>query len=527
MGTPADLQEVGAKLKQTKASQYQRGQSFFQKSLKKAMKEALFLPITLGEIQNVRLKPRFNTACWSFKPPHSIFIGLDILKNEHVRKGLTDEQLEAYLGSFYYHELAHAFYTERNLQKLNDRLELINCSFSLYNLFEDGYIEHRFRKEAQCQFNWLDYEEFTVNPVPTSILFGFIQAEGDAKRVWQQLTQSADFNAETEALFKQVALFYRRIIAVVSSWDLFPVLQDWIALFGCPQEPNGRGAQSSYQGMAELGISYMLQTSPENASDFEADTMDMDAQVATDEDEFADYTADENHEAVSSCGVVLPSTPNDIFLDTPRAMRLAKKFEKILSAKERRESTATPQKRISPKNAALGRPPFVRKELKAPKKRKIGVVVDCSGSMCHHMAEACILLMALSMLAKRGLIEGHVIFSAIVDGDLPRWETYSLPLSKSVLEHVQGYAGGEGLEYALRGNMNLLKKADHVLVYTDGNIGDAPVRKSYLHQQGIQTWGLYVGNVRYLDKLMMHFDKALIRDSIEEIVDAILLQLPK
>ena len=141
-----------------------------------------------------------------------------------------------------------------------------------------------------------------------------------------------------------------------------------------------------------------------------------------------------------------------------------------------------------------------------------------------HASEGRLLVAALSVLAAKGKVSGHVALSA-VSGDKAIWQTFKLPMTMDQISHIQGWAGAEGLEGTLKGNLKLAREADLVLVYTDGSICDVPINKSDFHKYGIYTWGVYVGNKDCFDELNKYFDKALIRQSTEDLVDAMLVQI--
>lgn len=52
---------------------------FTHQAIKAALHDALFSPLTLGEKHDIRVKPKFETACWSYLPPHRIYVGQGIV----------------------------------------------------------------------------------------------------------------------------------------------------------------------------------------------------------------------------------------------------------------------------------------------------------------------------------------------------------------------------------------------------------------------------------------------------------------
>ena len=130
---------------------------------------------------------------------------------------------------------------------------------------------------------------------------------------------------------------------------------------------------------------------------------------------------------------------------------------------------------------------------------------------------------ALSSLASRGIVSGHVVLSAVVD-ERTVWQRFALPMKLDAIQRIRAFGSAEGLESAIRSNLKLAQAADFVFVYTDANIYDEPIDKSRLHVKGVYTWGLYVGGYEELEELKKYFDKSLIRDTAEKLVEAIITQ---
>lgn len=122
-----------------------------------------------------------KTAYWQFRPPHKIAVGADV-KN-YIKTQQLQNTSDYYVGSYFYHELAHAKYTERNKKKITDQLALNKVPFSLYNLFEDARIEEKWRKETGRDFKWAEYENMPLTKVlnDEELFFYMIQAEGIEK----------------------------------------------------------------------------------------------------------------------------------------------------------------------------------------------------------------------------------------------------------------------------------------------------------------------------------------------------------
>lgn len=539
----------GTPLKGTSSRRYPFDEKFFNECVREAVRDSLFSPVSLGEHHDVKLKPKFETACWAYLPPHRIYIGTDLFEKSMVKPGLSTKQQAKYIANHYHHELGHALYTERDMAKIQKALASISAPFGLYNLFEDAYMEDRYRRNAEYRFEWLTLETLDFNPRPESLLFALIQAEGDeavvtsALAAWKPEAPKVEpgnpeaalamlFGPEPdetrealEAKLPRVVSYYRRMCAVKDSMSLMPLLNAWLDEFGRPPQMPSAGAGA---GLADLEQSAKMMTDPKEAEDFDSDCKVVSgSEGARPDDELKDgksgkATGDDSYKAVSKKGTVLHRSATKV--DMARAQKLADKFKKFFAEKSRVVSTRTPQTRMSARHFALNRSPYRRTELEGRGCKNVFLEIDCSGSMGgFHIMEGKVLLTALSILARAGHVTGHVALSAVLDG--PSWEVFKLPVAQEVIDRIQGYAGAEGLEFTLRDNIALAQKADYVFVYTDAQICDKPIDKSYFHRHGVYTWGLYAGNHgSYFEELIKYFDKALMRDNAEELVDAMLAQ---
>jgi hypothetical protein len=525
---------------------------FFDTAINAAIQESLFSPIMLGERHDVRLRPAFDTACWAYLPPHRIYIGTDLLEKPSVKKGLSSAQQATYISNHYHHELGHALNTERDMPKIHRALKTIDAPFRTFNLMEDARMEAWYCKEAEFRFNWLEYEELGLNDRPECLLFALIQAEGDENLVRSavdalggeapvepgsevlaqdkgslgvlELLMTAagtpsplEVRTRLQALFPRVLEYYQRILAATGTLLVMPILKDWLDEYGRPPEPPN-------EDLTDLELSHKLMTDPKFVEAFEVKTKEVKALKLTTPGKPPPITAEDNLTAVAQRGTVLRTRGDPVEL--ARATKLAVKFSKLFQAKSRYLATSAPQKRMSARNYCIGRPIYRKKDLTQKGVKNMFIEVDCSGSMNgSHIMEGKVLVSALSILATQGLVTGHVALSAVIDG-VPNWELFKLPMGQKAIDRIEGFAGGEGLEYTLRENMKLAQAADYVFVYTDGSIGDKPIVKADFHKLGVYTWGLYVGDEpSCLEQLVQYFDKALMRTCVEDLVDAILHQL--
>lgn len=511
--------------------------AFFRSAIDDAQLASLMMPVSLSERVIVRTKKRFDTACWAFLPPHRIYMGLDLFQKKMVKAGLPEELQRKYIGNHLHHEQGHGLFTIRDMKRVKASLSVMSAPFPLYNLFEDAYMEERYRHATGYQFEWLLMEDCSFNARPESLLFALIQAEGDVERVeselkaWKPDPRAGDVpgakvprevllvqgrsvvKAALEYWLPHVVAFYRRTVAVTESMQLMPIVAQWIDRFGLPPESDE---------LSDLMIGSMLAEMPSLLGEFDEDSESLDGERGDD-----GFQAVDDPEAVdqpaSQKGCVLATDPEE--LDLARAAQIAAKLKKFFVQKGRRTSTDVPQKRISARNFVLGRPYFRVEKLAGRAKRKIVMLLDCSGSMDgEHIEAGRVLIAALSRLARENAVEGYVVATGGSRSE-PAHETYELPVSDETVRRMQARHGAENISAALSSNLKLLAEADHVFVFTDGQLSDRAVQKAPLHAKGIATWGLYVGSEEALPKLLQYFDKALIRSTIEELTDAILAQL--
>jgi hypothetical protein len=543
---------------------------FMREAVSLAVHDALFSPLSLGERHDIRLKPGFETACWSYLPPHRIYVGMELFGK--ARKDLTRQARGLYVRSHVHHELAHAHFTERNLRQVQAELTGMGVPFALFNLFEDARIEHRYRAETGYRFRWLQCEDLNVGEPAAALLFALVQAEGAVRTVTEALRKGSFRDAsgasvepneeqrgQTRERLAQVQAYYKRIVAAPTSQALYPLLKEWLDEFGKPQNCPARGNESgagqaspapqggesaetpdkpgqpgnatdgTSEEQCDLALSASLQGDPMTVAEFEMGTLEVDIRLADGRDTVPPpsrrlVTASQDLGPVGKKGDVLHR--HAATLDEDAAQKVANRLKPFFATKVRSVATHTPQRRLSARAYALDRAPYRRKELEGKARRRIVLVIDCSGSMSGvHIDEGRTLVRALSLLAEQGFVEGHVVLSAV--NHAPNWETWKLPMPADKIAHIQGYAGAEGLEYAMKGNLELVTEADFVFVYTDAQICDRPIDKTEFHRFAVYTWGLYAGGEPepgILAALQRYFDKAIMRPSALELVDAMLTQ---
>ncbi len=141
--------------------------------LRKAKTDAFFMNMLPKEQVNIEISAAVETACWSFIPPHRIVVG-NVTHNF--------KRSDNYIQSLLWHELSHARWTERDMKKVNIKLNNCRVPFKLYNLFEDARIEHLFRKLTGKKFNWIQDIPNKEATTPVEIFYSFVNNEGVCKK---------------------------------------------------------------------------------------------------------------------------------------------------------------------------------------------------------------------------------------------------------------------------------------------------------------------------------------------------------
>jgi len=183
----------------------------------------------------------------------------------------------------------------------------------------------------------------------------------------------------------------------------------------------------------------------------------------------------------------------------------------------------TPGQRMSGRHLARGELRWVQKRVFGGKgKRKYSIIYDCSGSMGGTPdREGKLLLLALNALARRGFLEGTLVLSGWV-GSAPGWLSYPFPVKDEVILRINPHHSSEGLQAALKDNLAHIKGMDDVFVMTDACICDEPIDRAFFASHRIWPVGLYVGSDEMASEMEKHFPQNIIRDTIEQVVEAML-----
>jgi hypothetical protein len=439
----------------------------------------------------VKMKPNFTTACWSFLPPHRIYIGEQCLSR--AKPGLAEADRKEYLRSFFRHEVGHLKRTERDLSLMEKLLQTAGVPFGLWNLFEDAWMEHAEREESGEPFQWAKFEDVeepaSDKPIrPCSEFFFLIQTENTMRDVCNPEVQD----------------FYDRAVAAQDSKSLIPIMQQWVERFGDEAPP------ARFE--SELKQSLMLQSSTAVVDEF-------------DQDAFAPGTA---RKPAAGATKIASGGHSDLLgdecsdVDFARAEKLAGKFLGLFGSRVVTTRSNEPSNRISARHLELDRPCYSRKTTVHSVAKVLELVVDCSGSMDGKpMEDARLLVWALSYLASLGKIRGHLILSGVLEG-VATSNVFDFPVSKEVVQRMQVCYGADGLNSAILQNLKLLERSDMVFVKTDGDIQDEPLDRRTVKRKGILVCGLYSCGVRAVPNMAKHFDRFFARNSLESLIEALL-----
>ena len=457
----------------------------------------------------ISVKSDYHTACWSFIQPnkHRIYVGNDVTMR--MKPGLSQAQQEHHIGSYICHEYSHALHTERDFSAVHAMLAEISCPFELFNLFEDARIERLWRNLTARPFNW-DEHEMTDAGVALSaagIFFLFVQGEG---------AFPVEIPVPDPGLLKEVEEFYRKSCEAPDALALKDVLAFWVERFGVSVPPNIRFISA---GEGEFATALLLQNDTAFRGEFDAGAMGQDEGKNG-------ARAPENHDTdVAINGHIdeglLSSVETGV--NESDTAKLARRFQQLFRDKSRNYYSEEGSKRVSATRFALNRPYYRHRAIEKTRTHKIGLVVDCSGSMNGpHIEAGRELIATLNLLARQGRVTGALVLSGIAD-DIALSASFNWPVKDEVIRRIHAFGNAEGLQSAITIHAATLSVCDQVYVFTDGDILDEPLRLSPLLSRGISVCGLYVGSdPSKSDCMQRHFDRFYMRETLAELIDALL-----
>lgn len=469
---------------------------------------------------SIRIRKNFDTACWSFRPPHHIFIGDGVLKN--TKKELKDN-VDYYIGSYLYHEVGHSKFTERDLKSVNSFLRRKNMTFRMLNLFEDARIEHLMREETGRAFLWHQYEDLSEVQLkkPLSQYFFLIQNEYS---LLDEVAKSAFI--EEHKVDKRVAEFYMQTLECKDTWAVVDVMEEWLKVFPQPlDEQNQQLEQIGFDGSSDLSASLNTQDDDYALQELIDASIDINEPKEDEKGKGKDDADIDDHgkplEEFSSCNY--SSSYTTVEINTALVARLFPKLQSIFKGRTIKTNTSRPSKRLSIKSIIADSDKIYRKKTELGKESKrFNLVIDCSGSMYGEpLDNAAAITLLFSKLASSGLVKGSLVLSSDRG-----YQSFDLPVSqKAIEEHFHTY-GAEGFHNTFRCVKPLMKRADVNFVITDGRIGNGALDKAQMTREGIRTFGIYVGDPEYCD-LTSWFHRGVARETLTEVVDELRREIQK
>ena len=477
------------------------------------------------EPYKIYIKPGYDTALWSYDPPHHIIIGTEIFS--HMRgRAMDDRRSEAFFLSFFYHEIGHSKFTDRDLKKLNATLKKKQIPFSLFNIFEDARIEEKMRRFMKRDFNWAEYIPLETPQEPLDLFFYFLHYENDTESLRSVYIRLPD---KLKLDFKKIYGFYREAVEAATTEALIPVVEKWRQTYRAPPEMHrknrrtitGRKVDANYPNDKLFGGENHLLQDPKSKDEL---LEGAELALSFNSDDDAMERAEKKHfrtiEKLTSANLLLPKS-RAVHID-PKARKMLEKAVEQLFQRERKYRTVDriPTKRIDIRRLVLKNDRFYKKTHTKTEidKKTLTVVLDMSGSMQDVMDKMLLLVLVVNSLAQKGYVEGHLVLSATDFNDRAQCQTFSFPIDEDMIYRIDPRFGGEGLAHTLAYTLDILKKSDYVWVYTDGFLTDDPIDKGFFHKHGIYTYGIYLGEgYNASEDLKRWFDYIICRNNVKDL----------
>jgi hypothetical protein len=468
---------------------------------------------------SIRIRKDYDTACWSFRPPHHIFVGDGVLKN--VREGVHKDK-DYYIASYLHHEVGHSLFTERDLKSINSCLRSKGMGFKMFNLFEDARIEHLMRKKTGRPFRWFDYEDAKKIDMekPLSQFFFLIQSEYS----WKEKTEEKVYVDE------HVIGFYKEAIECEDTWAVIDVMEKWLEVF--PQSKDEIAEEMETIGFgseSDLSQSLQLQDNDDKLSELLSGSADINEKEEKRENNKGeknkggkDPRKDDHGEPLEEFSSYdYTRTYKSVEIDSRLIGRLLPRLQSIFRGRVVKTNTARPSKRLSIKGLTSDSDKIYRRNTQiAPATKKFNLIIDCSGSMDGDpLSGAASIAVMFGSLASMGYVEGSVVLSSTSG-----YQTFRLPLSQKRIEEVFHTHGGEGFSNTFSAVKPLMKDADVNFIITDGNISDGALDKHKMTSEGIYTFGVYVGDPEYC-QLDRWFHRGVAKETLTAVVDELRRQI--
>jgi len=460
------------------------------------------------------LKRDFDTASWSYRPPHYLIFGFDIFKEYKLD---DEEQKIDFFQSFVLHEIAHSIYTDYRISKVVMELEERDLPFSVFNLFEDARIEFLLTQALDVKLNWSLYMELNTPYEPLHLFFWIVQTEGDKER-FERLVKKLDI--DLEAISSIVWSYYLRCIVAKNTFEIIDIVDDWMNEFN-DEDLSGLG-NLFYGEIEALNTPDSIIEYIKDAHEVKTISMQELNQNQNDKKMSQGIETLENIHSITNMtsNNLLAHSPVRASFDKKIINFVTKEIQKLFVENRRLIKTSVPSKRLHIRNVLLKNPALYkkRKSLRDTKK-KITVVLDISGSMVDVLGEMLVLVEVLNILVKKDLMEGYLILTMSKYENMAQYQTFKFPLKPNIINHIITYPYPEGIAYVMKELVHLLRPSDAVLVFTDGIFADDPLDKAFFYRNNIDLYGVYLKNSE-LDSgynLGQYFDNEIVGDDIFEL----------
>lgn len=223
-------------------------------------------------------------------------------------------------------------------------------------------------------------------------------------------------------------------------------------------------------------------------------------------------------------------------------------FMNIFKAKVIKKRTDKPKKEINKKaftTKGIDAFKFFKAvEINKKKRKKVTILIDCSGSMgsidnntaiaynnnniiTKPIVYARLFVKLFSLLALQNACEGMVILSGVKSGRNQSINyNISLPVKDTKINLINGYYSAEGIESTMLCYEKVLSLSDYVFVITDAQICDIAINKKEWNKKLIQPIGIYVGtdykSNSIKTKMELYFNKNIITQTVHDAMNKIL-----
>ena len=462
------------------------------------------------------LKKDFDTASWSYRPPHYLVFGFDIFK--HTKELDADEKANLFY-SFVYHELAHSIYTDYRIAKVVKILDEKDLPFSVFNLFEDARIEFKLNKQTSIKFNWTKYMPDFKPYEPLELFYWCVENEGNETK-FNKLQDSLHVELRDKSV--RVWAFYEKCIYAKNTFEIIDIVEQWMREI--KDEDNSSLPQLFSGEIKAMNMPDSLVDDMKEA--YEVKTISVRELNENQNDKARTLGANtmQNLYAIknfTSTNLLSDKALRDGF-DKNILHRLMREIEKLFVQDRRYNKTSVPSKKLNIRNVLLKNPSaYKRRKNLNNHKKKITIVLDLSGSMNGVIENMLILIELANILAQRNLLSGNLILCVSKYHEEAQYQTFAFPLKSSVINHICVHQGSEGVAYTMKKLAPILKPCDGVFVFSDGIFADDPLDRDFFHKHNITLFGIYLKDKkqRYSHhKLDQYFDKAIVSDDVFEIV---------